>query len=113
MQLQKPYTNSQYADLAVYCNQNNCHIEDKGGYLEAVENSGPTNEELQQSTRSIRNYYLSNTDKYMIIDYPITDEEREKYKTYRQYLRNYTKSKKWWEQEPLTFDNWKEPQNAG
>ena len=38
MQLDKPYTNKQYADFAVYCNNNNCHIEDKGDYLESVEN---------------------------------------------------------------------------
>ena len=38
MQLNKPYTNKAYAELAIYCNQNNCHIEDKGDYLEAVKN---------------------------------------------------------------------------
>lgn len=38
MQLNKPYTNQAYAELAIYCNQNNCHIKDKGDYLEAVEN---------------------------------------------------------------------------
>ena len=38
MKLNKPYTNKQYAELAIYCNQNNCHIEDKGDYLEAVAN---------------------------------------------------------------------------
>lgn len=44
-------TNAQYADLAVYCNSNNCHIEDKGDYLEAVENPPyvPTNEEQRQA----------------------------------------------------------------
>ena len=47
----KPYTNAQYADLAVYCNENNCHIEDKGDYLESVENKPyvPTNEEQRQN----------------------------------------------------------------
>lgn len=51
MILNKPYTNKQYADLAVYCNSNNCHIEDKGDYLEAVENAPyvPTNEEQRQA----------------------------------------------------------------
>lgn len=38
MKLNKPYTNKQYAELAIYCNQNNCHIEDKEDYLEAVSN---------------------------------------------------------------------------
>lgn len=36
--LKKPYTNKEYADLAVYCNKNDCHIENKGFYLEAVKN---------------------------------------------------------------------------
>lgn len=51
MIVNKPYTNKQYADLAVYCNQNNCHIEDKGDYLESVENPPhvPTKEEQEQN----------------------------------------------------------------
>ena len=51
MILNKPYTNKQYADLAVYCNSNNCHIEDKGDYLESVENKPyvPTNEEQRKN----------------------------------------------------------------
>lgn len=51
MILNKPCTNKQYADLAVYCNSNNCHIEDKGDYLEAVENEPyvPTDEEQRQA----------------------------------------------------------------
>lgn len=51
MILIKPYTNKQYADLAVYCNENNYHIEDKGDYLEAVENPPyvPTDEEQRQA----------------------------------------------------------------
>lgn len=51
MILNKPYTNKQYADLAVYCNFNNYHIEDRGDYLEAVENEPyvPTDEEQRQS----------------------------------------------------------------
>ena len=51
MRINKPYTNKQYADLAVYCNANNCHIEDKGDYLEAVENVAPvlTKEQIEQA----------------------------------------------------------------
>lgn len=50
MIVNKPYINAQYADLAVYCNENNCHIEDKGDYLESVENPpyAPTDEEQRQ-----------------------------------------------------------------
>ena len=51
MIVNKPYTNKEYADLAVYCNQNNCHIEDKGNYLESVENLPyiPTDEEQKEN----------------------------------------------------------------
>ena len=52
MIVNKPYTNKEYADLAVYCNANNCHIEDKGSYLESVENPAPlppTKEEQEQN----------------------------------------------------------------
>lgn len=38
MRVDKPYTQQQYTELAIYCNYNNCHIEDKGDYLESVEN---------------------------------------------------------------------------
>ena len=38
MKLNKPYTNKEYADFAVYCNQNDCNIVDQTDYLEAVKN---------------------------------------------------------------------------
>lgn len=51
MIVNKPYTSKEYADLAVYCNENNCHIEDKGDYLESIENEPyiPTDEEQKQN----------------------------------------------------------------
>lgn len=52
MKLYKPYTDREYADLAVYCNSNNCHIEDKGDYLESVPNPEPT---IEQQNEQIRN----------------------------------------------------------
>ena len=52
MKLNKPYTNTQYADLAVYCNKNGMLIEDKGDYLEAVNPPEPTLEEAQANKHS-------------------------------------------------------------
>ena len=66
-------------------------------------------EELQAQVRAVRNQYLEQTDKYMIADYPITDEERELYKQYRTYLRDYTLSENWWESNPLKFEEWNKP----
>lgn len=41
------------------------------------------------SIRSERNNLLYNTDKYMLPDYPITPENLEKIKVYRQELRDF------------------------
>ena len=112
MKLNKPYTNAQYADLAVYCNKNGLIIEDKGDYLEAVNPPEPSDEEKKAQVRAVRNQYLEHTDKYMIVDYPITDDERELYKQYRVYLRDYTLSENWWEHSPMTFEEWKSLQTT-
>ena len=106
MKLNKPYTNAQYADLAVYCNKNGLIIEDKGDYLEAVNPPEPGIEEKKAQVRSIRNQYLEQTDKFMLVDYPVTDGERELYKQYREYLRDYTLMGNWWESEPQKFEEW-------
>lgn len=109
MKLNKPYTNKEYADLAIYCNKNCKVIEDKGDYLEAVNPPEPSDEEKKAHIRSVRNQYLEQTDKFMIADYPISDDERELYKQYRTYLRDYTLTENWWESEPLKFEEWNKP----
>ena len=60
MIVKKPYTNKEYADLAVYCNENNCHIEDKGDYLESVENAPyvPTYDEVKQMRIQYRKEHI-------------------------------------------------------
>ena len=63
-------------------------------------------EQKKADVRAIRNQYLEQTDKFMITDYPITDEERELYKKYREYLRDYTLPENWWESEPQKFEEW-------
>lgn len=63
-------------------------------------------EQRKEQVRSVRNHYLEQTDKYMIVDYPITDDERELYKQYREYLRDYTLPENWWESEPQKFEEW-------
>ena len=108
MKINKPYSNKEYADLAVYCNSNGKIIEDKGDYLEAVNPPEPSIEDKQAQVRSVRNQYLEQTDKFMLVDFPITDEERELYKKYREYLRDYTLSENWYEHSPKDFSTWKE-----
>ena len=61
---------------------------------------------MQQEIRLVRNRYLQETDKYMIADYPLTEEERQKVKAYREYLRNYTLTENWWQNKPQGFNEW-------
>ena len=61
----------------------------------------------KEQVRDIRDRYLADTDKYMICDFPISAEECEKYKAYRQYLRDYTKNDGWFNKDPATFEEWK------
>lgn len=70
-----------------------------------VPDEGHTAEKTQ--VRAVRNQYLAETDLYMIADFPITEEEREAYKAYRQYLRDYTSQENWWQSEPKTFEEWR------
>ena len=63
-------------------------------------------EQKKADVRAIRNQYLEQTDKFMITDYPITDEERELYRQYRTYLRDYTLTENWWESNPQKFEEW-------
>lgn len=112
MKLNKPYTNAQYADLAVYCNKNGLIIEDKDDYLEVVNSPEPSDEDKQAQVRSVRNQYLEQTDKFMITDYPITDDERELYKQYRTYLRTYPERRDWYKANPNTYDEWKSLQTT-
>lgn len=46
------------------------------------------NARKSEALRIERDGKLAETDKYMIPDFPISEEEREQYKTYRQYLRD-------------------------
>lgn len=62
----------------------------------------------KDDVRAVRNSYLAATDIYMLIDFPISAKEREEYKAYRRYLRDYTAQENWWEEEPKSFDEWKE-----
>lgn len=49
--------------------------------------------ELADDVRFRRNDLLEKTDKLMTLDYPISDEDREKVKKYRQALRDITEDK--------------------
>ena len=65
-------------------------------------------EQRKEQVRAVRNQYLEQTDKYMITDYPITDDERELYKQYRTYLRTYPECQDWYKANPKTYEKWKQ-----
>ena len=112
MKLNKPYSNKQYADFAVYCNRNGLIVEDKGEYLEAVNPPEKPVEEKQAEVRSIRDKMLNdfewrisrnNDERELGIE---ETDERQSLLEYRAYLRDYTKEENWHEENPLTFDSW-------
>lgn len=80
---------------------------DGGWYLKGYAPEKPQ-EVKEQEVRAVRNSYLQATDIYMLIDFPISADEREEYKAYRQYLRDYTTQENWWEEEPMDFNTWKQ-----
>ncbi len=69
-------------------------------------------EEKEAEVRSVRNQYLKQTDEFMIVDYPITDDERELYKQYREYLRTYPECRDWYKANPKTYYEWKSLQTT-
>lgn len=112
--LNKPYTSKEKSDFIVENNHNKGYeIKEVAEGLEAwgLKNEEESEKELENkkaSVRVVRNSYLEETDKYMLVDFPISEEERENYKGYRQYLRNYTDIQDWYEKFPLTFEEWKQ-----
>ena len=54
----------------------------------------PNNEHFLKRARNIRNELLNKTDRYFLIDYPISLEQQMIIKTYRQDLRNFINDNK-------------------
>ena len=64
-------------------------------------------EQKKSEVRAVRNQYLEQTDKFLLVDYPITSTQKTKYKQYRSYLRDYPDSSEdWFEHEPMSFTEW-------
>lgn len=80
----------EYSKLAEWCNKSNAMIVDQGDYYEAVPVPEPTVQELASSVRSQRDAKLSATDYLIVPDYPISPEDLEAVKVYRQALRDIT-----------------------
>lgn len=85
-----PNTFSKYSELVDWCNKNNAMIVDKGDYYEAVPVPELTEEELARNVRGNRDAKLSETDYLVVPDYPISEENLNEVKVYRQALRDIT-----------------------
>lgn len=75
-------------------------------YFQIGEEPIPTEDELKEKVRAVRNGYLSYWDFTQLIDAPFTEDEKQKYREYRQYLRDYTDGENWWLQDPDDFATW-------
>lgn len=79
-------------------------------YIKGFEPQQPV-EEKQEQVREVRNSYLIQyVDPYQLILRweALSEDQKIDIINYRQYLLDYTKEENWWEQNPLTFDEWKE-----
>lgn len=79
-------------EAALWCNERgDCHIQQVDGGYQIVENPKPTNAELAENIRIKRDRLLSETDYYLMPDYPNDSKNLEEIKKYRQDLRDITK----------------------
>lgn len=111
MKLKKPYTDEQYADLAIYCNENEMLIADKGDYLEAILPPEPTVEEKKEKVRAVRNRYLEkyvDPKQLVLVWGGLSEDDKKLYADYRTYLLDYTKTEGWYLQNPMTLDEWQQ-----
>lgn len=83
-----PNTLSKYSETAKWCNENDALIEDRGDYYEVVAKPELSAEELATNIRMLRDAKLSATDYLVVPDYPISSEELQVVKEYRQALRD-------------------------
>lgn len=98
----------EYGNVAEWCNNGGeYHIEEQDIYYVVVKNPEPSEEELKDIVRNIRNKYLQEYDFTQLTDAPFTDEEKSVYAQYRQYLRDYTDTAEWWLNNPMDFNSWR------
>ncbi len=82
------FENDYPPEAAVWCNNNHAIIV-RDGSVFAIRNAIPASDgEVAKAVRVERNRLLSESDKYVLCDYPITPERKDAFKTYRQKLRD-------------------------
>ena len=93
------YTNKEYADLAIWCNQNNCTIEDMGEYYECVEIPAPSLDVVKQSKinelKSTRDTLEVESIEYNGKFYDYDDKSRDRIKDAQEALEGTELSIEW------------------
>ena len=67
-------------------------------------------EESQAEVRAVRNQYLEtyvDPKQLVMVWDSLSADDKKLYADYRQYLLDYTEAEGWYEQNPLTFEEWK------
>lgn len=99
------YTSIGMKEMEVECDYNGIY------YLKGYAPEMPI-EIKQQKMKIIRdNYFTKYVDFYQtkpLLWAELSEEEKNNISNYRLYLISYDKTEKWYEKEPLTFEEWKE-----
>ena len=97
-------------EAAQYCNANGYMLKEISPLpqrkFQIVSIPEPTVAEKEAMVRSVRDSYLVATDKYMIVDFPISAETKAQYRAYRQYLRDYPTTNNWYSKNPKTYEEY-------
>ena len=72
-------------------------------------------EKLQAEVRAVRNQYLEtyvDPKQLVMVWDSLSADDKKLYKDYRQYLLDYPQTEGWYEQNPLTLDEWKQSNSS-
>ena len=75
------------------------------------ENEGTSKMKKFTGSSSYLEKYVDPKQLVMVWD-SLSADDKKLYADYRQYLLDYTKSEGWYEQNPLTFEEWKESNSS-
>ena len=68
-------------------------------------------EQKKDDVRAVRNQYLKqyvDPKQLVLVWNGLTENEQKEYTDYRQYLLDYPETEGWYEQNPMTFEEWKQ-----
>ena len=85
------------------------YLQVNGEYV--LTSSAEAIEQKKAEVRAVRNSYLEkyvDPKQLVLVWNSLTDDEHKEYTDYRQYLLDYPETEGWYEQNPLTFEEWKQ-----